>query len=131
MKDVIQADRNAAADLADALGYDTNDVAGIRSGVFDGDLKSNEGKILCAIVARRLSASNELVEAWQDIASAPTENGSYLVWCPERRNTYIVVYRDNEALGEPGWFHFGGIGWSRLLEGPTHWRPLPAPPVSA
>ncbi len=68
------------------------------------------------------------MSGWQDIKTAPYTRGSYLVWCPERMNTYIVVWRDEEAWGEPGWFHFGG-GDRRLLETPSHWMPLPASPA--
>lgn len=67
---------------------------------------------------------------WRDILTAPKERGSYLVWCAERRNTYVVVWVDEPAWGEPGWFHYGGCG-ERLTQTPTHWQPLPPPPPEA
>jgi hypothetical protein len=66
--------------------------------------------------------------AWQDIKTAPQSRGAYLVYCPDRMNTYIVVWRDEEAWGMPGWFHFGGGTNARLTEEPSHWQSLPGNP---
>lgn len=66
------------------------------------------------------------VVAWQSMETAPRGGPSYLVWCPDRMNTYVVVWRDY-GWGEPGWHHFAE-GNLPLRQTPTHWMPLPAPP---
>ena len=63
-------------------------------------------------------------EAWQPIETAAKTRNSRLVWCPNRQNTYCVVWSEFDQW----WENFGGGGL--LYETPTHWRPLPAPPVS-
>lgn len=60
---------------------------------------------------------------WRTIETAPKTTRSILVWCPERKNQYMVSW-DSRYEGE--WKTFGG--YTSLTEQPTHWRPLPEPP---
>jgi Protein of unknown function (DUF551) len=78
-----------------------------------------------------LSEPQRLAErvGWLPIESAP-DTGSFLVWCQERRNIYVVVR--NRFLGQPNhpaseFLHFS-TGLYGLTEDPTHWQPLPEPP---
>ncbi len=67
---------------------------------------------------------------WRPIATAPKVRGkAFLVWCQERRNTYVVTC-EPEGESPTGWRHFGGSN-GELLEDPTHWQPLPAAPEAA
>ncbi|MBA3773855.1 MAG: hypothetical protein H0X13_15595 [Ramlibacter sp.] len=63
-----------------------------------------------------------VLDGWQPIETAPTDPKALLVWCPENKNTYAVVWDD-------GAWQIWGYG-SRLTEKPTHWQPLPPPPVN-
>lgn len=58
---------------------------------------------------------------WQRIETAPKTGPAFLVWCPDRHNTYLVIpYNDRLE-------HFGP-GGDPLRETPTHWRALPVTP---
>jgi hypothetical protein len=66
---------------------------------------------------------------WRPIESAP-DTGSFLVWCQERRNIYVVSR--NRFVGQPDhpaseFLHFG-TGLYGLTEDPTAWQPPPEPP---
>lgn len=61
-------------------------------------------------------------DGWQDISTAPTKGPAFLVWCPDRHNTYLVIPYNGRLE------HFGP-GGDPLRETPTHWRPLPAAPT--
>jgi hypothetical protein len=56
--------------------------------------------------------------AWMPIETAPKDREAVLLWCPERKNIQKCWWRDG--------------AWQRnndtLMEEPTHWQPLPAPP---
>lgn len=60
---------------------------------------------------------------WQPIETAPKTTQSRLVWCPDRKNIYAVTWCDDGY-----WMHWGG-STNELTEEPTHWMPLPAPPL--
>lgn len=64
---------------------------------------------------------------WQPINTAPKTRSAILVWCEERRNTYIVTWMDG-TFGPEGWHHFGDGGF--VYECPTHWMRIPSPPTS-
>ncbi len=64
---------------------------------------------------------------WQPIETAPKDNGARLVWCPDRRNTFVVTWGYDYETDSLAWMHFGGNGL--LRETPTHWMPLLAPPT--
>ena len=70
-----------------------------------------------------------VVEGWRDIASAPKNNTSRLVWCPLDRCIYCVAWVDNSEYppAKSGWQVFGG---GEIIDGVTHWQPLPAPPAA-
>lgn len=64
-------------------------------------------------------------DGWQDIASAPKLDGKHLLLFGDgpgwMQCTHVGHWRD-----ETGW-----RDWSGNPAFPTHWRPLPAPPVIA
>lgn len=62
--------------------------------------------------AERLTA-----EAWQDISTAPKDGTKVLLWVP--RWSVVVGSYQHSLMS---W-------WDGDLVAPTHWRPLPAPPV--
>lgn len=70
-----------------------------------------------------VTRANSQTSGWQPIETAPRTNHSLLVWCPERKNIYIVSWRSHTEE----WEHFGALGRA-LTEYPTHWMPLPEPP---
>jgi hypothetical protein len=63
-------------------------------------------------------------DGWQPIETAPKTSRARLVWCPENMCIYCVSWNDKR-----GWIIFGG-GWRDVIQGATHWRPLPPPPVT-
>lgn len=68
---------------------------------------------------------------WRDIETARDslrDSQSRLVWCPERKNTYIVTWYAGEQDGLEGWSIFGQ-NTGLLTETPSLWQPLPPPPV--
>ena len=68
---------------------------------------------------------------WQPIETAPKDSQSRLVWVPQNRCTYCVTWReDADYANGAAWVIFGG-GWRDVIQGATHWMPLPAPPAVA
>lgn len=79
---------------------------------------------------------------WQDIVTAPKDGTRILVACQDRQyvvawmtrpwNTWGVSVRD--ADGRESAFHDVGrlVPFDAVVvrEGPTHWMPLPDPPVA-
>ena len=66
---------------------------------------------------------------WQPIATAPTYR-AVLVYVPDREHYGPAVYR--AILGEFGWTSTG-LACGRAMgedSQPTHWMPLPDPPVA-
>jgi hypothetical protein len=80
-------------------------------------------EIEIAALLRRLLPS-PTGEGWRPIADAPKTTHAILVWCPDRQNIYAVSWDDLQG----NWAFFGG-SHHELHEVPTHWRPLPAPPL--
>jgi len=74
--------------------------------------------------AAELSRLSALV-AWQDIETAPKGNGTILIGWGEYRE------RDGFSPAFMRWYDSVN-GWSvnAMPFYPTHWQPLPAPPVS-
>jgi hypothetical protein len=71
------------------------------------------------------------VNDWQPIETAPKYQ-AVLVFVPNREHYGPAVYR--ALLGEFGWTSTGlAVGRAMTGEGsqPTHWMPLPDPPVGA
>lgn len=62
---------------------------------------------------------------WAPIETCPKNlNENVLVWCASNRCTYSACW-DGE-----GWNYFAGSPSRRLQRDPTHWQPLPAPPLA-
>ena len=59
---------------------------------------------------------------WEPIETARKDNKAILVWCPENKCQYMVVWRKSTGT----WVIFGG--GNALRETPTHWRDLPFNP---
>lgn len=75
-------------------------------------------------VANFLEGGDEMSHCeWKPIEEAPKTRTAILVWCPERKNTYMVTW-DDRYDGE--WRTFGGF--TTLGEYPSHWMPVPPPP---
>lgn len=79
------------------------------------------------------------MSGWQDIASAPRDGESVLIWKPDERMVgeyMMAAYWDDR---EGGFIPVGGSnkqGYLSKVTGtpqgyPTHWQPLPSPPASA
>jgi hypothetical protein len=67
---------------------------------------------------------------WQPIATAPKEGADVLLWSssPSHADYYIGRYEAGESGAwdtEAGWFSDDGADID-----PTHWMPLPAPPIA-
>ena|GEM_PF-3085145 len=73
-------------------------------------------------IAASRSASS--TEGWRPIETAPSKGKHILVWTPGNLCTALVArWTPNDP-----WTHASGRG--ELIETPTHWQPLPAPPAS-
>lgn len=85
-----------------------------------------------------MSTLNSLLalrDRWQPIETAP-KDGTRILLVDERGGVFIGHWSDEATFGrfetKPGWQIFDCeddfYSWRRV---PTHWRPLPAPPVAA
>lgn len=86
-------------------------------------------RLLNAIKERQRKIFDERIDTgtgseWREIADAPKEGKAFIVYCAERKNTY-VVYR--AAADDPHFYIFGSSR-DELYEEPTHWQPLPLAP---
>ena len=72
---------------------------------------------------------------WQPIETAPKDGTEILVWAG---SCVVVSWRRLNGIGYPreawrlvhGAYSSGDEGdWSNEVEHPTHWMPLPAPPL--
>lgn len=73
-------------------------------------------------------------EAWQPMATAPKDHSFILVFLPGNpRPVQSVQWAQSYEEDTVGFWAtpFGpaGRGYTVLIDAPTHWRPLPAPPV--
>jgi hypothetical protein len=108
------------AELADAMDH----VAGyskLRPGERSG------AQYHCIVLADEIARLRG-ERAWEPIETAPKTRHAILVHCPERHNTYIVAWHPGYEGHDSGWNHFGGFGRA-LNESPSHWIPLPEPPI--
>lgn len=80
--------------------------------------QDDEGRILSVIW------EVSQVPDWRPIESAPRGTEAILVWCPSRRNTYVVSWK--KWAHKECWVHFSP-GYPELEELPSLWRPVPAP----
>jgi hypothetical protein len=74
--------------------------------------------------ARRLEVL--LTADWQPIETAPKDGGNVMLWC-------VDLVGGNGRVATGSWHYtYDGSWWDYHMEytlNPTHWMPLPAPPV--
>jgi len=63
---------------------------------------------------------------WQDIGSAPRDGTRFDIWIPSDDGGYRVTDVHFNARGA---LTHDGIRAKDLARWPTHWMPLPAPPI--
>lgn len=64
---------------------------------------------------------------WQPIETAPKDENTYVLAC--RAGSKIPAVLGWDGDGEEGhWYWFNGVFREDVI--PTHWMPLPDPPVS-
>ena len=68
-------------------------------------------------------------EGWEPIETAPRTRTARLIWVPGNLCIYCVTWRDGDGEQPEGWQVFGG-DWRDILQGATHWMPLPVPPTA-
>jgi hypothetical protein len=73
--------------------------------------------------------SQAQADGWQDIASAPKDGTKVLVSVAGRQWITIAAHATHGYRGH-AWREIHSLGRVTHYE-PTHWRPLPAPPVIA
>jgi hypothetical protein len=93
----------------------------IRSGDCSGTALLHLPNIMNALQSIILAGPAVIIGTWQPIGTTPKDSKARLVWCPERQNTFAVVWDVAH-----GWCIWGG--WRKLEQTPTHWMPLPKPP---
>jgi len=124
-------------------GEDWFDTVAGATGLTD---EENRTLLRCAITAylTALEAKGYVIEqGWQQIETAPKDGTKILGWNAEygQRETRMKFYqpgspgyaahRDSGGPIESGWQWDEPMnGWA-LSWKPTHWRPLPEPPLSA
>ena len=105
------------------------DGAGVRVGKSkEGEYVTHEDHMRAVQAARAEKA--EAAQAWQPIETAPRTNRARLVYCPDRKNTYLVTWLetvDTFDSAEGHWLHFNS--GRPLREEPSHWMPLPPNPT--
>ena len=73
--------------------------------------------------AKLLAPEPDPMNGWRPINDCPKTSWSRLVWCPDRRNTYLVSW---DMVDNRGWLIFGGN--CLLTETPTMYRERPPVP---
>ncbi|MDB5656127.1 MAG: hypothetical protein JWQ94_3740 [Tardiphaga sp.] len=63
------------------------------------------------------------VPAWQPIETAPKDGSTVLVWRPSEGEHYLA-HVGVDFWSDKSWYR------SRRSQQPTHWQPLPAPPIT-
>jgi hypothetical protein len=85
----------------------------------------------CTAIARAALATQErTADGWQDIASAPKDDSEFLAGLWWEGVWFQRITHEENPSGphdSRGWNHRNGGFPAR----PTHWRPLPAPPIAA
>jgi hypothetical protein len=81
-----------------------------------------------------LKSAGVVTQGWQDIASAPTdwsEDVDLWVLSPYG-DARVTNCRASLTNGKPNWHtRCDERGWTPVEGTPTHWRPLPTPPLQA
>lgn len=78
-----------------------------------------------AKACRAGAAALRAPQGWQPMATAPKPGVPILVWVPRKMSIYAVIHDD-----DGGFFRVLHPSGPVLAECPTHWQPLPLPPVS-
>jgi hypothetical protein len=72
---------------------------------------------------------------WRPIETAP-KDGTKLLLTNDRHPQCLMIVghwaQDLSGEEQPpfqGWFHWSGCGFAQLPDEPTHWQPLPNPPI--
>lgn len=88
-----------------------------------------------AAIAMAIAAINAIpaVDEWQTIETAPKDGTKVDLWCGNHRRTEkkfaVHSWLDGKPMAEPCWGPYDGREEGPLQ--PTHWRPLPNPPLLA
>jgi len=83
-------------------------------------------KALTEEKARRATSQTEANDGWQPIETAPLGGKWVLLWWPEITDCAIEGYRVNDT-----WRTISDHRSTDGFGGPTHWHPIPAPPLTA
>lgn len=73
---------------------------------------------------------------WQDIAAAPKDGTTILVYGVPERHPSLQSWFTNPTIIAAHWEHIdeafciSGGDWLGPFVSPTHWQPLPAPPTA-
>jgi len=104
----------------------------------DGTVNNVPQTMLAERVLTALSSAGIDCEGWRDIESAPKDGTDILLYCPPPPGTYISGQLPDSGytLVEIGAFidgrwEFRGLYDEEFLFPPTHWRPLPLPPLAS
>lgn len=68
------------------------------------------------------------INGWMPIETAPKGNGAILCFIPVPFRVLVLYWDDGDFSGEEGW-RTNVVAFIRFK--PTHWQPLPAPPVQS
>jgi hypothetical protein len=81
----------------------------------------------CADELDALLVDRSSPSGWRDIATAPKDGKAVLGWHPRWSIPEVSVWLDGPRMSEPGWHSYQrSYRWSHQ---PTHWQPLPSPPL--
>lgn len=87
--------------------------------------ENNARRIAQAILA---ALTPPETEGWREIESAPKDGWHVDVWCPEPSGGYRIAdawWSDMDGK----WLYVGQGDMKTWPHQPSHWRPLPSPPV--
>ena len=84
-----------------------------------------------AAAYRAVKAEGVINQGWQPIESAPKDGTRILVWLkPLSQHEKINTDAQHSWVDKAHWTKFNGGGWVHYQLGtPTHWMPLPNPPI--
>jgi len=106
-------------DIPDHKGHWTE-----RRGQFGGRFRDINERFRCDYLDEAEAAIEAMQAGWRPIETAP-KVGTFLVYLPEEfLRPFQVMYRTERTTVIGGAFAFD-------MSKPTHWMPLPAPPVEA
>jgi hypothetical protein len=105
-------------------------------GMGDGDTYTvgTATQAAAAIRARALAQPSPVDDGWRDIATAPKDGRTILLWgvnlATELVTGYWSHWHDNLADADRQGWREACENVGDVLHGATHWRPLPTPPAS-